>query len=149
MPETRDPLRIAIACFLAWAIPGSGHMYLGRVRKGVIFLVIVLMTFGIGIALKGRVYLASSKQPLSFLATFANVSVGPIDLIGRLASYDRIIYSFPSETDRDLYQEILDRQRARILAVTNEYGTTFLLTAGLMNLLLILDAFDLGIGRKT
>lgn len=149
MPERRDPVRIALACFLAWLLPGSGHIYLGKVKKGVIFLVIVVMTFGMGVALKGRVYLANSKQPLSFLATFANVSLGPIDLIGRLVTYDRIIYKFPSETDRDLYREILDRQRARILAVTNEYGTTFLLTAGLMNLLLILDAFDLGIGRKT
>jgi hypothetical protein len=30
----------------------------------------------------------------------------------------------------------------------NEYGTTFLLTAGLMNLLLILDAWDVARGRK-
>ena len=41
-----------------------------------------------------------------------------------------------------------EKTRARILAVTHEYGTTFLLTAGLMNILLILDVFDLGIGRK-
>ena len=63
-------------------------------------------------------------------------------------SYDRVIYFFPRETNRGLYQEILDKTRARILAVTHEYGTTFLLTAGLMNILLILDVFDLGIGRK-
>ena len=82
------------------------------------------------------------------LATFANVALGPLDLLGRQATYARIVYAFPSESDPAAYQDVLARKRASILAVTNEYGTTFLLTAGLMNILLILDAFDIGIGRK-
>ena len=141
-------MRVATACVLAWLIPGGGHFYLGKRAKGGSFLAIVSLTFVAGMALQGRVYLATPDQPLSYLATFANLALGPLDLIGREASYDTIIYVFPPETDRALYQEILDRTRARILAVTNEYGTTFILTAGLMNILLILDAFDIGIGRK-
>ena len=143
-----DPMRVTIACILAWAVPGAGHFYLGRRVKGLLFLCIILATFMSGLAFNGRVYLANSEQPLSYLATFANVALGPLDMIGRQASYDRLIYVFPRESDRVLYQDILDRTRARILAVTHEYGTTFVLTAGLMNILLILDAFDLGIGRK-
>lgn len=143
-----NSIRVAVACVLAWLIPGAGHFYLGRRGKGAVFLAIVVVTFVSGLALKGRVYLATPDQPLSYLATFANLALGPIDLIGREISYERIIYVFPRETDRAAYQEILDQTRARILAVTHEYGTTFLLTAGLMNILLILDAFDLGIGRK-
>ena len=38
--------------------------------------------------------------------------------------------------------------RERVKIVTGEYGTTYLLAAGLMNILLILDAFDIAIGRK-
>ena len=143
-----NPARVAIACVLAWAVPGAGHFYLGRRARGLVFLAVVLTTFLTGLALQGRVYLASADQPLSYLATFANVSLGPLDLIGRQMCYDRILYAFPPESDRARYQDILDRTRARILAVTNEYGTTFILTAGLMNILLILDAFDIGIGRK-
>ena len=143
-----NPIRVATACVLAWLLPGAGHYYLGKRAKGGVFLAIVVITFLTGIGLKGRVYLATSEQPLSYLATFANVALGPMDLIGREVSYQRIIYVFPRETDRALYQEILDLTRSRILAVTHEYGTTFILTAGLMNILLILDAFDLGIGRK-
>ena len=142
------PGRIALACLLAWVVPGSGHFYLGKRAKGLFFLGLVLVTFTCGLMMQGRVYLANPEQPLTYLATFANISVGPLDLIGRSVSYDRIIYLFPKETNRVLYQDILDRTRARILAVTNEYGTTFLLTAGLMNILLILDVFDIGIGRK-
>ena len=148
-PSSRiDPVRISIACLLAWALPGAGHLFLGRRVKGLVFLAIVLVTFTTGLAFQGRVYLANPEQPLSYLATFANLALGPLDLIARQVSYDRVLYFFPSESNRDLYQEILDRTRVRILAVTHEYGTTFLLTAGLMNILLILDVFDLGIGRK-
>ncbi len=144
-----DPMRVTIACVLAWAVPGAGHFYLGRRAKGLLFLGIILATFMVGLGFNGRVYLANPEQPLSYLATFANVALGPLDMIGRQVSYDRLIYVFPRESDRTLYQDILDRTRARILSVTHEYGTTFVLTAGLMNILLILDAFDLGIGRKT
>ena len=148
MSESKDGGRMAIACLLAWVLPGGGHWFLGRRAKAVIFLVLVLMTFFTGLVMQGRVYLANREQPLTFLATFANVALGPLDLIGRRVFYERIIYIFPSESDPSLYQEIMRLNRAKILAVTHEYGTTFVLAAGLMNILLILDVFDIGIGRK-
>ena len=144
-----DPRRVALACILAWAVPGSGHFYLCKRAKGVLFLCIVVVTFAMGLLLDGRIYLANREQPLSYLATFANASLGPLDMLGRQVTYQRIIYRSPPETDRASFQDVLERTRARILSVTNEYGTTFILTAGLMNILLILDAFDIGIGRKT
>ena len=144
-----DPKRVALACILAWAVPGSGHVYLGKRAKGLFFLCIVVATFAMGLLLDGRVYLANRDQPLSYLATFANASLGPLDMLGRQMSYQRVIYLSPPETDRASFQDVLERTRGRILSVTNEYGTTFMLTAGLMNILLILDAFDIGIGRKT
>jgi len=144
-----DPKRVALACILAWVVPGSGHFYLGKRTKGAFFLCIVAAMFAVGLLLDGRVYLANRDQPLSYLATFANASLGPLDMLGRQISYQRIIYISPPETDRASFQDVLERTRARILSVTNEYGTTFMLTAGLMNILLILDAFDIGIGRKT
>ncbi|MGH9870622.1 MAG: DUF6677 family protein [Candidatus Polarisedimenticolia bacterium] len=143
-----DRKKVTIACVLAWLLPGAGHLYLGKKGKGYLFLSIVLVTFLSGLALQGRVYVASHDEPLSYLATFANVALGPLDLVGRKATYARIVYAFPSESDPAAYQDVLARKRASILAVTHEYGTTFLLTAGLMNILLILDAFDIGIGRK-
>jgi hypothetical protein len=139
---------MAIACLLAWVLPGGGHWFLGRRMKAVVFLALVLMTFFTGLVMQGRVYLANPEQPLTYLATFANVALGPLDLIGRRIFYERIIYIFPSESDPNLYQEIMRLNRAKILAVTHEYGTTFVLAAGLMNILLILDVFDIGIGRK-
>ena len=140
--------RAALACVLAWLIPGGGHLYLGKRVKAVIFFVVVVVMFALGLAMDGRVYLAASDQPLSYLAAAANLGMGPLDLIGRRISYDQIIYLVPPERDRAHYEEIMDRMRRRILIGTHEYGTTFILTASLMNILLILDAFDIAIGRK-
>lgn len=148
MSETKDGGRMALACLLAWVLPGGGHWFLGRRVKAVVFLSLVLLTFFTGLVMQGRVYLANPEQPLTYLATFANVALGPLDLIGRRVFYERLIYIFPSESDPNLYQEIMRLNRAKILAVTHEYGTTFVLAAGLMNILLILDVFDIGIGRK-
>lgn len=144
-----DRGRVALACVIAWLVPGGGHFFLGKKAKGAIFLSIVLITFSVGIMLQGRVYLANREQPLSYLATFANVALGPLDLVGRQATYSRIIYALPSEQDADAYRDVLARMRSKILSVTHEYGTTFMLTAGLMNILLMLDVFDIGIGRKS
>ncbi|HXI04377.1 MAG TPA: DUF6677 family protein [Candidatus Saccharimonadales bacterium] len=146
--ETEDWARTAMACALAWLLPGAGHFFLGKRTKAILFFCVVLTTFLLGIYMKGRVYLAGPEQPLSYLAAFANLGIGPLDVIGREASYDRIIYFLPSQHDRALYADVMNRMRARILAPTHEYGTTFILVACLMNILLILDVFDICIGRK-
>lgn len=140
--------RTILACVLAWALPGAGHFYLGKRWKAAIFFAVILMTFLLGLSMQGRVYLAGPEQPLSYLAAFANAGLGPLDLVGRQASYDRVIYFVPHPTNRALHADIVARTRERILAPTHEYGTTFILAASLMNILLILDAFDIGIGRK-
>jgi hypothetical protein len=142
------PLRTAAACVLAWLVPGAGHLWLRRPLKAVIFFCLVLVMFFLGLSLHGRAYVVDQEQPLlSALATFANVATGPLDLLARTWTYHRIIYRLPTEGDPE-HEVLMTRVRERVLKPTYEYGTTFIVTAGLMNLLLILDAFDIGIGRK-
>lgn len=137
-----------MACVLAWILPGLGHLYLGKTVRALVFFVVVAATFGLGIASDGAASLIEDRQPLTFLATFDNVAVGPFDLIGRYLTYGTIVYAMPGEEGDPRRTELVERQRARVRSVTYEYGNTFLLTAGLMNLLLILDAFDIATGRK-
>jgi hypothetical protein len=120
----RRPL---LAAALAWVFPGLGHWYLGRRRTAVLFAVIVTACFLLGVSFEGRLYSIESGQPLTILATFALYGAGLLNLAARIFS------SNPGGT---------------ILAVTYEYGCAYLLTAGLMNLLLMLDAWDLATGRK-
>lgn len=147
-PVRRRPQEIAAACVLAWLVPGGGHFFLGKRLPAVVFFLVILITFSLGLAQGGKVYLADRTQPLSFLATFTNLALGPLDLVGRHAVYGRIVLRMPANHEEPEAQEILQAARRRIQRETYEYGTTYLLTAGLMNILLILDAFDIGIGRK-
>jgi hypothetical protein len=141
-------LRPALACLLAWAVPGAGHLYLRRPLKAALFFCLVLASFFLGLWLHGRAYAVDREQPLlSALATFANVATGPLDLLARGSTFQAPVYRIP-ELGHPQHGALMGRVRQRVLEPTYEYGTTFLLTAGLMNLLLILDAFDIAIGRK-
>lgn len=146
------PARVAvdpwIPCLLAWLAPGLGHVYLGRRTRGVVFFIVVFLTLGLGILSDGAASLIDPHQPLTYLATFDNLAVGPLDLLSRYATYHRIVYRLPEDEAHPLRLELTDLLRRKVRSVTFEYGNTFLLTAGLMNILLILDAFDIAAGRK-
>lgn len=150
--QTGAPARAVVSpwipCFLAWVLPGLGHIVLGKKKVGLVFMGIVLATFLLGIASDGTANLIDARQPLTVLATFDNLAVGPLELVSRYITFGRIVYRLPADDSDPRQAELTDKMRQRIKSVTYEYGNTFLLTAGLMNLLLILDAFDIATGRK-
>jgi hypothetical protein len=117
------PLVIAVA---AWLIPGAGHLWSGQRAKGLIFLVVLPAMFATGLALGGRLFPLELKQPLVALAAIADVGIGLPYLIAR----------------------VLSLGAGSVLAVTYEYGNTFVIVAGLLNLLVACDAWDLAAGRK-
>ena len=143
---TRSPV---MPCVVAWLVPGAGHFMLGRPVSGLVFAGVVLATFLTGVSLGGTVYAYDAEQPLSWLATTANLGVGPLDTVARYRTFDVLRYRMPdSRRDPKLRELVLRRLRPEIARQGHTYGRTFLLTAGLMNLLLILDVFDRCIGRK-
>jgi hypothetical protein len=117
----------AVAMVLAWLVPGLGHFYLGRRRTAIAFAILVTATFLAGLSFQGRLYSIEAGQPLTILATFAVYGTGLLNIAARALS---------------------DNPIGTILAPTYEYGCAYLLTAGLMNLLLVLDAHDIASGRK-
>jgi hypothetical protein len=137
-----------LPCLLAWLLPGLGHFVLGRRGRAGVFFAVVMACFGIGLASGGASTLIDSRQPLTYLAVFDNLAMGPLELVSRSLTYGRIVYRLPGEEGDPRRAELTDRLRTRVRRVTYEYGSTFLLTAGLMNILLILDAFDIAAGRK-
>ncbi len=137
-----------VSCLLAWLIPGGGHFYLGKRKRAAVFFVVVLATFLLGVLNEGRSYLVDPEQPLTYLGVFANVATGPLELIGRESTYHRLVYRRPADSSGPEAARLLQAMRDKVKQVTDEYGTLYILTAGLMNILLILDAFDIAIGRK-
>ncbi len=115
------------AMVLAWIFPGLGHLYLGRRKTAAAFAVVVTLTFLAGLSFQGRLYSIEQGQPLTILATFAVYGAGLLNVAARL---------------------LTDNPGGAILATTYEYGCAYLLTGGLMNLLLVLDAWDIASGKK-
>lgn len=137
-----------LPCVLGWLLPGLGHLYLGKKGRAVAFFFVVLFAFGFGLASGGTASLIDPQQPLSYLATFDNVALGPLDVVARVASVGSLVYRLPPDEGDPRRQALMTHLRDRVRHPTYEYGNTFLLTAGLMNLLLLLDAFDIAMGRK-
>ena len=116
-----------LAALLAWVVPGLGHVYLKRPVRGIIFFVIILVALFIGCQVEGNLYTVVQNQPLTILGTAGAMGMGsPYFLLrSRLFHY-----------------------QGNLIAPGYEYGTAFLLTAGLMNLLLVLDVWDIARGTK-
>ena len=113
------------AIVLAFLLPGAGHFFLGRRARGLAFFGIVLTMLGVGLLVDGKVYAFIPGQLLNNLATIGAMGSGALYLAARLLGGS-----------------------GDVLSATYEHGTAFVLTAGVMNLLLVLDAHDIAEDRK-
>jgi len=121
-----EPGTLALVCVAAWLVPGAGHLYLGRRQKATVFFVALVLLFGLGLLLEGRIFPFELSEPLVGLAAIADLGLGLPWMVARLAGAGA----------------------GTVTAVTYEYGNTFLIVAGLLNYLVVLDAFDVAMGRK-
>jgi hypothetical protein len=117
---------IVLMLLAAWLVPGSGHLWLGRRTKGLVFLVSLTAMFAIGLALQGRLFPFEASQPLVFLAAAADVAAG----LPYFAAW------------------VFGLGQGQVAAVTFEYANAFLIVAGLLNMLVVLDVYDTAVGRK-
>ena len=58
---------LVLLCLASWAIPGAGHLWLGRRNKGLVFLVALPLMFAIGLVLRGRLFPFDFSDPLVLL----------------------------------------------------------------------------------
>jgi len=115
-----------VAALLAWLVPGAGHFVLGKRGRAAAFFVLVAVSIALGCALSGNLYRPVANQPLAYLATAGCMGMGsPYFVLRFLVGYT-----------------------GDVTSAGYEYGTAFILTAGLMNLLLVLDAWDIALGKK-
>ena len=124
--EERPSGGLVLLCLAAWAVPGAGHVWQGRLFKGFVFMVAIPLMFAIGLAIHGCLFPFDFSDPLVGLAALAHVGVGlPYFLAKALAL-----------------------GAGDVRAVGYEYGNAFLVVAGLLNLLVVIDAYDVAVGRK-
>ncbi len=117
---------LVLLCLASWATPGAGHLWLGRKSKGLVFLVALPAMFAIGIGLHGRLFPFDMSEWLVCLAAIADVGIGVPYFIAAALGFGA----------------------GDVRAVTYEYGNAFLIVAGLLNLLVVVDVYDVALGRK-
>ena len=118
-----NPTLVSIA---AWIVPGAGHLWQGRRQKGLVFLVALPLMFATGLWLDGRIFPFEVTQPLVGLAAVAALGSGWPFFVAKLMGLGQGI----------------------VTAASYEYGNTFVIVAGLLNMLIVLDAYDISLGRK-
>jgi hypothetical protein len=135
--QRAPPLLLAVA----WLIPGLGHWLLGKRRRAAVFAFVTVSAFVTGVLIQGELGTPRPGEPFSWLATFACFGNG-ILYIGRLLwlnGLDGLLHGgvpFGLQGGGDP------------VAAGFAYGNTFLYTAGLMNLLTVLDVSDIARGEK-
>jgi hypothetical protein len=114
------------ALILGWLVPGAGHLLTRHwIRALVLFCAITAMFF-LGIAMQAKVYVPNTGDPLDMLGFAGDLGTGALYLIAR-------IFSLGQST---------------VQLVTADYGTKFVVVAGLLNFVAAVDAHNLRIGRK-
>jgi hypothetical protein len=113
-------------CVAAWAVPGLGHFLLGRKWRALILFVAIVSMFVLGIAMQGEFFTTSSGSYLQTLGYYGELCVGLAMPAARFFGYSG----------------------GNPLFVSADFGTAYLVAAGMLNTLSILDTYDIAMGRK-
>lgn len=120
----------APAVALGWLVPGGGHFLLKRTGRGALLFGSVAGMFLCGLMMQGAMF---QPQSGDLLTTVINTG----GFIGDLCS--GILY---------LLTRWFGYSQPDTAGHVHDYGTKFLVAAGLLNLLAMVDAYEIAAGRK-
>ena len=115
-----------VAPLVAWLIPGAGHLIQKRYVRGFLLMFAVVTMFFLGLAMQGRVYRPNGGDILDILGFVGDVGAGGLYFLTRF----------------------FDWGQGAISQATADYGTKYLIVAGLLNFICVADAYHIAIGKK-
>jgi len=115
-----------LAPAIGWFIPGAGHMIQKRWIRGALLFLSIVSLFLLGLAMQGRIYKANGGDILDILGFVGDVGAGGLYIL-TLAN---------------------DWGQGAIAFATADYGTKFMIVAGLLNFIAVADAYHVAIGKK-
>lgn len=134
-PAATAPGRAWWMAVAAWLVPGAGHYLQGRWVRGLVISAVVGGMFVIGLLFGGHLFgLGGNEEGTSKL----------LQLPPMIANLGTGLFYFVCWAGNSSFSDGAEYARR----ATFEYGNTFLLVAGLLNYLAMLDAFDIAAGRK-
>ena len=124
---THPPIiTLARLCVAAWLVPGLGHLLLGRKWRALILFASIMTMFGLGLAMHGLFFSTSSASYLQTLGSYGELCIGLAMPGARFFGYSGGDPFF----------------------VSSDFGTAYLVAAGMLNVLAVLDCYDIAMGRK-
>jgi hypothetical protein len=116
----------ALILIAGWLVPGAGHLLLKKWTRAALLFVSIVAMFGIGLALKGKVYSPNAAELLDMLNFAGDLGTGLLYVMARA----------------------FDLGQAVVQVAVADYGTKFIVVAGLLNIVAAVDAHSLATGRK-
>jgi hypothetical protein len=115
-----------VAPAIAWLIPGAGHLVQKRWVRGLLLMFSIITMFLLGLAMQGRVYKPNGGDILDILGFVGDIGAGGLYIVTRA----------------------MDWGQGAIAHATADYGTKYLIVAGLLNFISVADAYHIAIGKK-
>jgi hypothetical protein len=120
-----------LVTFASWLIPGAGHFLLGRRGRGAIVFAVVLIAFAVGMLLRGPLFHPSATG----------------DLLSRLIQLGGFIGDIAAGLPYFL-AVWLGYGPPDLAGHDPDYGSKFLVAAGLLNILSMVDAYEIATRQK-
>jgi hypothetical protein len=115
-----------LAPLAGWLIPGAGHIIQKRWIRGLFLMISIATLFLLGLAMDGRIYKANGGDILDILGFVGDIGAGGLYLVTIAQDWGRGAIAF----------------------ATADYGTKFMIVAGLLNFIAVADAYHIAIGKK-
>jgi hypothetical protein len=115
-----------LAPLAGWVLPGLGHLIQRRYVRGVLLMLAVFVMFFVGLGMQGKVYSFNTGDLLDILGFVGDVGSGALYFIARS----------------------MDWGIGNIHRAVADYGTKFIVVAGLLNVIAAVDAYHIAIGKK-
>jgi hypothetical protein len=113
-------------CVAAWLVPGLGHLLLKRRWRALILFASIITMFALGLAMQGEFFSTGSASYLQTLGYYGELCVG-------LAMPGARFFGYAGGDP---------------FFVSSDFGTAYLVAAGMLNVLAVLDCYDIAMGRK-
>ena len=151
VPDSAAPLRLPLLVVLAsWLLPGSGHFLLGRRGRGLIVLATVLTAFALGVLMHGSLFVPGGNgfETNGRGSLTATVQLpAQADVLSRLIGYGGFVGDLASGLPY-LIASFSGYGPPDQAGPSSDYGAKFLVGAGLLNILAIVDAYEIATRRK-
>src|ERR1700757_3787829 len=115
-----------IAPLAGWLVPGLGHLIQRRYGRGLLLMLAVFTMFFVGLGMQGKIYSFNTGDLLDILGFIGDVGVGALYFIARMMNWGI----------GNIHRAVAD------------YGTKYIVVAGLLNVIAAVDAYHIAIGKK-